>query len=388
MIQCCACYREFEHKKTIALVLSFAVADMLLFPRVSFPFSLPISIFPVLFLCFTKKLDIKSTLVFLIILICLMLSVFNSVILYGNEYFQDNSKRALQLVTVLSYHFVFINNRINKKQILFILRVFFVWVAFMAFWFWVDPIGQMQFQNIIYPESMGIHESNLAGMRFSYSFQDPNSAGYLVAMALAVYLIIEKSVLLKGGLTTLAIVVTLATQSRGAMISVAILLLAYAVLADKKGFLLRVFFAVLLCAFFSFVLVSTQYLTIISDLFNARAGLEDSLGGGRLSKYIYFISNMNFLPFGVGYNLEVNHLKFRPHSDVIRLVLSYGLLVFSFMVYKCRPRCVEHIFLMIPFVIGFLINTIIDDYRLFGFFLLGLVVLSQEKNKLHAKNMS
>ena len=116
--------------------------------------------------------------------------------------------------------------------------------------------------------------------------------------------------------------------------------------------------------------------------------LKASWGGGGLGKYYYWIENFNFLPWGVGYNLTVNGEVFRPHSDLIRLNLSYGVVATIIFFGLVRPKVKSHFALLIPFCFGFLINSMIDGHRTFGLFLVlyGLLYnLSIYRSKMKGK---
>ena len=109
----------------------------------------------------------------------------------------------------------------------------------------------------------------------------------------------------------------------------------------------------------------------------AEAALGEGLGGGRIGKYEYFFSNINLAPMGNGYSQFRDGIEFRPHSDLIRINFAYGLPFAALLGYFTFPRLRVYMIYFIIFLIPFLINTVIDDYKLFPFYLFSLNVLQK-----------
>jgi hypothetical protein len=122
------------------------------------------------------------------------------------------------------------------------------------------------------------------------------------------------------------------------------------------------------------------------SIFDSRFEQEQDLGGGRSGKYHYFVENFNFLPIGSGYHLRQNGEEFRPHSDLIRINLSYGVLALPLLLYFVFPRRKSQALLFVVFLVPFLINTVIDDYRLFGMYLLLFGILGRVDSRRPANN--
>jgi len=109
--------------------------------------------------------------------------------------------------------------------------------------------------------------------------------------------------------------------------------------------------------------------------FQAEDAMGAGVGGGRISSWIFFVENFNLNPFfGVGYTLERLGNIYRPHSDFIRLNLSYGWMTYIVMVYLLFRMKVKNIMLLSAFLVPFFINTVIDDYRLFGLFIVFILI--------------
>lgn len=106
------------------------------------------------------------------------------------------------------------------------------------------------------------------------------------------------------------------------------------------------------------------------------------LGGGRDKKYVYFLDNLNLKMYGVGYTLFIDGLEFRPHSDLIRIVLSYGVFFLFLFFALFIPNNLKNALLLVSFMFPFLLNTVIDDYRLFGFFVMLFMFMKYDKRLL------
>jgi hypothetical protein len=224
-----------------------------------------------------------------------------------------------------------------------------------------------------YPESKYIHEENLQSLRFSYIFTDPNNAGYFFGMAFALYLGIssknQKGLFFVSFSYVLAV---LSTQSRGAILSMIALFLFYYVSDTKKA-------AYLTISLFLGYFIIEKY-TPLLDLILHRNKLD--LGESRIDKYLYFFRNMNYLPYGVGYWLTFpNGIEFRPHSDLIRMILSFGFIALSYVLWLMYPADKRQRLLFIPAGTAFLINALLFDFRTFGFYLFSLTILKQINKK-------
>ena len=108
-------------------------------------------------------------------------------------------------------------------------------------------------------------------------------------------------------------------------------------------------------------------------MYEYRARAEEAsgngMGGGRIGKYEYFLSNINLLPIGVGYSLLRDGVEFHPHSDLIRINFSYGLPFLLLLGYIGIPRVKKGVLLFLVFSVPFLVNTVIDDYKLLPLYL-------------------
>jgi hypothetical protein len=181
----------------------------------------------------------------------------------------------------------------------------------------------------------------------------------------------------------MAVAVIVVVQSRGAYIALSLILtnlLLSSNLSIRKKVALMLFIAFAMSALAA---VYSNEIELANMVFQDRMTQEEAfgegLGGGRTGKYLYWLQNYNLLPFGTGYNLQVNGIEFKPHSDLIRLNLSYGVLALPLLLYFVFPRQKSQILLFVVFLLPLLINTVIDDYRLLSVYLLLFTLMGQLK---------
>jgi hypothetical protein len=357
----------------LSVLFAFTVFDLLFFPQLSYPFLIPLSIFFCLLAVCRFRFNLFNTLILLIFFICIAFSVFVGLSeqkLPGQH--SDDFKRMFQFLSFFIYGAFAFNYRIDESryyQLLYILRFSFIYFFVVGSLFFVDPDLTLTWIGRLYPESTLIHEANLDNFRFSYILTGPNGAAYFFIMCFAAYLHFEVADKWRYFVSFIVVLLVLMTQSRGGILSLS-LLFGWFVFFDNRH-LPKYFFLVFCVSFFGFVvlLVQSEIFLKLIYMLQARSELESQLGGGRLDKYLYWINNFNFFPWGVGYNLTIDGEVFSPHSDLIRLNLSYGIVVTLLFPCLIRPRVKAHFSLLIPFLIGFFINAMIDGHRSFGTFL-------------------
>lgn len=361
----------------IVFIQAFVLVDLLFFPRLIFLFGVPISLFIILMGLFTQPIPSKRLLVTMLLLVLMLGSVLYGATIGQNLVPEESLKRAIQLFTILLYSFFRIDAENYRLILVKILRCFYFWTFGAMLLFFSHPDIYQQVLGTIYPESLDQLENNLDIFRFAYFFSDPNSAAYLICFTFVGYLFFEHN--LKWGIvcSTMAIIITLATQSRGAYIAVTLILLyvSFSLKSTRhKSFLVIVSSCLVMWTLIS---LYSEEIKQVYSIFEARFDQEEDLGGGRSSKYMYFLENFNFMPIGSGYHLQKEGAEFRPHSDLIRMNLSYGFLALPLLLYFVLPRRKSQVLLFVIFLVPFLINTVIDDYRLFGIYLLLFGILGQ-----------
>ncbi len=347
----------------------FLLIDMLFLPRISWPIWIPLSLIPALILQIDRKQlnNIGRLVFFLFFLVAMFMSLINS---SNSLFFNENVKRTFQLILTFSY--VIPNTKLNLNILRIILYIFFVWIFFLFTMYWISPSTVSM--NLIYffPESQYIHESNLQSLRFSYIFADPNAAGYFFVMVFALYIGVVKKTTGLFFVSFSCVLAVFATQSRGAILSIIAVFLFYYVSDAKKAIYITIS---LLLAYFAI-----EKYTLLLDLILYRNEMD--LGESRMEKYVYFINNMNYLPYGSGYWLTFpDGTEFRPHSDLIRMILSFGFVALSYVLWVMYPINKKQKILFIPAGTAFLINALLFDFRMFGFYLFSLTILKQINKK-------
>lgn len=359
----------------------FILLDLLFFPRILFLFGIPVSLPFVIAYIFRYKINKTRILILSIIMTIGLISAFNGLLSKSSLLLSEDIKRVLQISSILLYSFIYLHsNNLNITHLALLFRVFFIWIFFISLLFMLMPQTYESFLTIVYPEALGSLDDNQYAFRFGYFFTDPNSMGYFICFVLYLYFFLEKRIYFILASILITILIVVLTQSRGSLIGLSLILMSYFLrspdLSLKQKIKASAFFVT---AFFIIDIIFNDLFDTANKMFETRSELEEiagsSFGGGRVEKYEYFFSNLNLLPFGVGYSLIKDGMEFRPHSDLIRINFSYGLLFLIPFIYMIFPKTKSSLILFFVFMIPFLINTAIDDYKLFSFYLFALNIL-------------
>ena len=368
--------RSRESGTLAAWLMLLVIADLLFLPRLLFAFGIPISLLIVVVSLARNHFNALTA----ICILGLVTAMLASVVVGsagGNPTPADSLKRALQLASILFYALYRVDLAAIRLRLVKVLRAFYIYVSCAALLFLIGPEIYESLLTRIYPEAIGALPDNLQFFRFPYIFEDPNSAAYLIAMTLVAYLSLESDMRWVVVGVTLASAAILATQSRGAYIAL-LLIFGHRMWVSYRP--RRTKLAMLVILALTAAALTALFVEEISHayvIFDSRFEHEDDVGGGRAGKYAYFIQNINLLPFGTGYHLMRDGVEFRPHSDVIRLNLAYGVLALPMLLYFIVPRRKSQVLLFLVVLIPMLINTVIDDYRLLPVYLLLFSLLRQ-----------
>lgn len=371
--------------------------DLLFFPRLLFAFGIPLSLVIVMVSIFRERFNWRAVICLLALGTAMFSSVLFGAISGSNSVPIESFKRALQLMTILFYAFYRIDFTVIAPALVKVLRAFYIWVFFAMLLSFFDPFLYQRLFTYIYPETLDQLENTIEVLRFAYFFSDPNSAGYFICFTLVAYLSLERRLSWAFLCWPLATATVMATQSRGAYIALLLIFcyLMYGSDASRTTRIRVIVFIGLLAGALAFFY--SEDITQAYAVFAGRFEQEDDIGGGRADKYAYFLQNLNLLPFGPGYHLQRGGAEFLPHSDLIRLNLAYGILALPLMLYFVFPRRRSQVLLFAVFLVPFLINTVIDDYRLFPMYLLIFALLgrldtprvaTRNQVSLHARQMS
>ncbi|EKO3740220.1 hypothetical protein P0E98_003131 [Vibrio metschnikovii] len=378
---------HLNKEKLNSFFIKFMVIDLLFFPN--FLFSTPLSFFLLpCMLIFNNRLRASILSVFIVIFIFMLASVINGSIEHPSTEV-ENLKRMIQFLLIASL-FLYKDSTFNFHGIvIFINKVVFFFVFYLYILLFFSFFNESLYLTLIsYLSPMSILQikENVNINRFSYYFSDPNSLGYLLSFVSVYVLFHFKKPNVKIFIFTLIFVMVLFTQSRGALISMLLVTGVYTFY--KLDFSIKSIRAfIFISAFLIFTAFLLQdYIILVNDAFKARSEIEAAtgtgLGGGRDVKYKYLIDNFNFKLFGVGYSLYIDSKEFKPHSDFIRMILSYGFFSLIPLCIFLFPSNFRSFVLLLAFSVPFMINTVVDDYRLFGIFIIFFIIIERYNKQL------
>lgn len=366
----------------------FALLDLLILPyfqKIIMPYSLPVIVIAFFFLRIKLKFD-RYLKIFLILCLIGIASVMFSLVLPGDypNYFVDNLKRLIQLLTSFLYFFYFKwvveRTYVNVIPILFL---FICWFFSFAIFFYLDPLGFGEIIRNIYGKGV-ISESDIeVHLRYSYIFSDPNTAAYFFLIATSPLLIRKMKLKWRSLILTLLIIILFIAQSRGAILSLLLVVLYMFfkpstfisnIMNLKKIFLILIIVLAISVVITYIQLLSKENLIINYAIERIFESEDVSTGGNRIYIWGTIITNFYPLPFGHGYNLLVKNVIYGPHSDVLRLVYSYGFVSFVLVFYFLFSKVKNIIPLIIPALTTFMINSLFDEEKVFGIFLIYLAI--------------
>lgn len=224
--------------------------------------------------------------------------------------------------------------------------------------------------------------------RYGFILLDPNNAGYFILM-ISIYLIENGSLkyYFKPIIWVTALVAPFLTMSFGTLCSLTIYLIIKIlrqlmnlinVKINKNFLIIYSICSVVLITIIILVIVYDEQ--ILSFAYNIQAierWLDKSTDSSRLDKYIYMFKDSFPQPIGMGYTIIREGADFRPHSDHLRFLYSFGFISYiSIWVLLIRRRLFDNKCLfLIPALMAFSINSLIDETRLFYTFLILLAII-------------
>jgi hypothetical protein len=244
----------------------------------------------------------------------------------------------------------------------------------------VDVSGQIELENAGYLK------------RYSFILLDPNNAGYYILM-ISLFLIESASAtkLQKLIAWMAAISAPLLNLSAGTLLALLGYMAVAMIFRSRDGgkggqspSLMpgRVLLLVTMVALSGVVLI---YLTEISELISgvdliARLTDPDYSSGGRLDKYFLTLSNEIPGLIGMGYVIIFDSEYFRPHSDHLRFIYSYGLLSYGLvlMIVARNIKNARSYLFAVPAIAAFTLNSLLDETRLLYTFVALLAIVNAE----------
>lgn len=375
-------------------LLIFIFLDLFLFPY--FPlFVIPISL-PIVFLKLGfykfRMLKNKETILIMILSFIVISSAFISFFRYSTNYAGinnigvENLKRAFQFLTSFLYYFLIRNHfrdiKIDLKKIIMAFVLVYIVLGVLSY---IDLSIYFRVLDVLkvrngYIDDWYLRQSYYL-FRYSYLWVDANTAAYGFQIIVFYALMNEKLkafefIMLYGS----AIVTSILTMSTGSILSLSIftaLIIFNRILRFYKitfNFKKLIYSILSIAVILVLLVVASNYLNEKFNYvieFSLRRMFENT-DGGRLQKYTYLFQNKipNIL-FGEGYILIREGELFRPHSDHLRILYSYGVLAYFISIWFLFRRILysKAYFFILPGIMAFTINTLIDNQKILVIFL-------------------
>jgi hypothetical protein len=380
----------------------FMLVDLLFLPYFQLlimPFSLPIVFGWLVFGGVKLRSNKYLALLFFLSLgvaVSLGISIFDARLA---EYQMENLKRAVQLLSTFAYFFFFLwLAREVDLRIQGIAAMFLVWFALLATAFYLDPTGASETIRLFYGRLVTSEETLSLHLRFPYQFTDPNTAAYFFLIAVAPLMTSRRSGLAFAILTAVVVSLLFLTQSKGALMALALMVLLTLYPPDqfmKAIFSVRrtlVLLLLVLIAYFAFVWLTDIFdsNTLLKRAYERIFESQDQIasGGSRFGIWAYFAENFTPLPFGRGFILLIGGISERPHSDFVRMTFSYGVIALVAIVVFLFGRLRSFPAVIIPGLMAFLINSLIDEQKLFALYLSLLAIQLGSEERKRAFNKS
>lgn len=393
-------------------LMYFIFIDLLFFPYFPF-FVMPISLPFVVARLFlgSESADRNATSLFILFSVCVFFSVIAGLIIYNGEHFLGDFKRVGQLLSSFAYYFFFKSALKKRTFDPTNILVFFIFSQLLLIIFFYTNIeGFSAFRIKMAPATIGTVEDIYEHFRYTYIFSDPNTAAYFSLVCAFFVLHSHSSIILKWCMLVISSVIVVATNSRGAVLCMAVLILLwiYRMLRGRISvsftFLKKNIYViiVLVTLFIMFTATDTGKRSFgtmdeVYTLFKQRSVAAESFDSGNKSNAfdsrfkIWHSVVSTSVPFflGRGYNAFG-----KTHTDHLRIIYSYGIVAYVILLYFVFRFILKPGFeFLIPAFVAFSINTLIDEQKFFVL-VLSLIVVTQAivgdsfRNKKHIINKS
>lgn len=362
--------------------------DLLFLPYVQWvivPLSLPVVL---LTLASSRRLRLpkKEELLLVALFTCVGLSVaVSSFLPQSRPYAIENTKRLIQFTTSFAYLACFYSLAQRFGRRVFSIHIFYAFVLYffvLSILFFLTPTGTRALMSTIYGRLVTPEDRVRMHLRFAYLFTDPNTAVYCFLVAGMPLLHFAKSVRSFFFLLLLLLFPVFISQSRGGLLALGMGIFVW---AFSPQFILRkvpkrrLKRILLLSAGAGLAFLVTQQLLtspflegnrvvelIISRLTNVDAYRD---GGSRFKIWTRYATQLSPMPLGRGYMFNVGMHRFYPHSDLLRLIYSYGGFAAALFIYMCFRNLLRYPLFILPALMAFAINSLIDEQKLFSLFL-------------------
>jgi len=297
----------------------------------------------------------------------------------SSGYFWENFKRVVQILSGFSYLFFFyaITTRVPiQRYMQFVALVFFGYFLLLLAWFCVEPLFVNQILRSVYGRLVTESSDALYHMRFGYLFTDPNTAAYFLLIAVLPWLSVTNNFFLRFAIIILCFISCILLQSRGALIAFILSMLIWTycekqILVERANKIsLNVIF---MCLAFIFLLIFLVYIYSDSEIlkksvYRITEVRDIQTGGSRFLLWINYIAELPAWPIGVGYEFTIFNEGFYPHSDIIRLLYSYGFIALGIFLYFFITIGIKFPLIFIPAFFALAINTLIGEQKLLALY--------------------
>lgn len=380
-------FLRIKKKFWICNLALLAFIDLLFFPYfqvIIIPFSLPM-ILTVILLMGKASFPPTTRNAFFVMAGLMIASAAIGIFLpHSAPYAAENFKRVIQFLSSFLYLIFFFYVALNysiENTLKTISLVFLAYFLVLLSWFFFDPIMVNAMMSKLYGRIVTSQDVVLSHFRFAYQFSDPNTAGYFVLIAVLPWLPLYKSTTIKTIIVALCFVAALFVQSQGVVLALILAVLLWIFpwrwlrlrfRGQDIWFFLKIFtiapvigtvMAFVVFKYFGDIQIFDMSLRRVYDL------ERYSRGGSRFEIWWSYVSVLIPLPIGSGYKFDTPYGQFFPHSDLLRLIYSYGFIVAGVFVWWVFKKGWRYPLLLIPALMAFAINSLIDEQKLFGLFL-------------------
>lgn len=385
----------------------FIIIDIMFLPYfriISTNYSLPIVYIWFIIRWKNIKRDFNEGKTFLCMFFISILSTLISFLLFPRylndvEIYIKNINLLIQYTSYLIYFEMFkyyikkYHPNLNK---ILLLYVFFNFIMCLLYYYDKNLFANIKlyWNNVDYFTNSFLNGTLYAVYRYNFIWTDPNNVAYGI-IALNTYIInqndIKKSIKILFFL--FQIVIVIATMSLGGIVSLLLVTALFILTNYKKIFSkknIKSNLVIVLFIIITIVCIKVNYSNLqnnitykesIERITNNSSGSES-----RINIWKNIIKNINiseYILLGKGGQTVVNNKVIKPHSGHFLMFLSYGIIYYILFLktyYYVPIKKIREYLFVIPIFIGFTINTLIGEQKLFIIYIL-LYVLKQVKSQ-------
>lgn len=371
-----------------------AYVDLLFFPYfqvIIVPFSLPLIFVGIVVMQRVRFPPQDKAILFLLAFFMVMSVTLGIFLPQSAPYAVENIKRIFQFLTSFLYLVFFYyaaRHYAIENHLRIISIVFLAYFCTLLGWFFLDPEAVNAGLRQIYGRVTTSEEIALMHFRFAYLFTDPNTAGYFLLIAVMPWLVLYKRMTARVVVVALCIIVAVFVQSRGVLLALIMAILLW--MLPFRWFLLRFrerdirdilklpVIATVVSVGLAMIVVKYFGDIEIYDLAIRRISNVEAYqhGGSRFDIWWSYMASLMPLPVGRGHMFDalVTGGRFYPHSDLLRLIYSYGFIAAGLFMWWVLRAGWRYPLLLIPALMAFMVNSMIDEQKLFALFLATLGV--------------